>query len=87
MDVFAGRGLRADEQRAQALRRAVLWPRKSFGTQSASESRFVGRMLMAMASLRQQGRDVLEYLAGVCRGMLSGVMREGLMTKLSPTII
>ena len=48
------------------LRRAVLWRRKSFGTQSASGGRFVGRILTVVASLRQQGRDVLEYLAGVC---------------------
>jgi transposase len=50
----------------RALRRAVLWRRKSFGTQSESGSRFVGRVLTAVATLRQQGRDVLEYLARVC---------------------
>jgi transposase len=69
----------------RALRRAVLWRRKSFGTQSASGSQFVGRVLTAVASLRQQGRDVLEYLAGVCRDALSGGAREGLIPKLSPT--
>jgi transposase len=56
----------------RALRRAVLWRRKSFGTQSAEGSRFVGRVLTAVASLRQQGRDVLEYLAGVCRSVCAG---------------
>jgi transposase len=50
----------------RALRRAVLWRRKSFGTQSAEGSRFVGRVLTAVATLRQQGRDVLEFLARVC---------------------
>lgn len=68
----------------RALRRAVLWRRKSFGTQSASGSQFVGRVLTAVASLRQQGRDVLEYLAGVCRDALSGEAREGLIPKLTP---
>src|SRR5215207_4773719 len=63
----------------RALRRAVLWRRKSFGTQSASGSQFVGRVLTAVESLRQQGRDVLTYLAGVCRDALSGVAREGLI--------
>lgn len=63
----------------RALRRAVLWRRKSFGTQSAEGSRFVGRVLTAVASLRQQGRDVLEYLAGVCRATLNGEAREGLV--------
>lgn len=61
------------------LRRAVLWRRKSFGTQSASGSLFVGRVLTAVESLRQQGRDVLEYLAGVCRDALSGKAREQLI--------
>jgi transposase len=50
----------------RALRRAVLWRRKSFGTQSGAGSRFVGRILTAVSTLRQQGRDVLEYLARVC---------------------
>jgi transposase len=65
----------------RALRRAVLWRRKSFGTQSAEGSRFVGRVLTAVESLRQQGRDVLEYLTGVCRGALSGEAGEGLIPK------
>lgn len=51
-----------------ALRRAVLWRRKSFGPQSESGSRFVERILTVVTSLRQQGRDVLEYLTRVCNG-------------------
>jgi transposase len=69
----------------RALRRAVLWRRKSFGTQSESGSRFVGRVLTAVQTLRQQGRDVLEYLYGVCRSVLSGEMYEGLIPRLSRT--
>jgi len=53
------------------LRRAVMWRRKSFGTQSESGSRFVERILTVVTSLRQQGRDVLEYLTSAC-GSLSG---------------
>ena len=52
----------------RGLRRAVLWRRKSFGTQSAAGSRFVGRVLTAVSTLRQQGRAVLEYLARACAG-------------------
>jgi transposase len=52
------------------LRRAVLWRRKSFGTQSASGSRFVERVLTVVTSLRQQGRDVLEYLASACASVV-----------------
>ena len=50
----------------RARRRAVLWRRKSFGTQSAEGSRFVGRVLTAVTTLRQQGRDALEFLARAC---------------------
>jgi transposase len=56
----------------RALRRAVLWRRKSFGTQSASGSQFVGRILTAVQTLRQQGRDVLEYPARVCAPTMQG---------------
>jgi Transposase IS66 family/Family of unknown function (DUF6444) len=55
------------------LRRAVLWRRKSFGTRSESGSRFVERILTAVTTLRQQGRDVLDYLTAVC----TSVNREG----------
>jgi transposase len=51
------------------LRRAVMWRRKSFGTQSESGSRFVERILTVVTSLRQQGRDVLEYLTAVCASL------------------
>lgn len=67
----------------RALRRAVLWRRKSFGTQSASGSRFVGRILTAVQNLRQQGRDVLEYLVEVCHSALSGKVQPGLVPELS----
>ena len=50
----------------RALRRAVLWRRKSFGTQSEMGSRFVERILTVVTTLRQQGRDVLEYLTAAC---------------------
>jgi len=48
------------------LRRAVIWRRKSFGTESESGSRFVERILTVVTTLRQQGRDVLDYLTTVC---------------------
>jgi len=67
----------------RALRRAVLWRRKSFGTQSESGSCFVGRVLTAVQTLRQQGRDVLKYLVEVCRSALSGEVQPGLVPDLS----
>lgn len=48
------------------LRRAVLWRRKSLGTKSDQGSEFVERILSVVTTLRQQGRDVLDYLTTVC---------------------
>src|SRR5215213_9815247 len=63
----------------RALRRAVLWRKKSFGTQSAEGSRFVERILTAVTTLRQQGRDVLAYLTDACRAALGGEVLRGLV--------
>lgn len=46
----------------RALRRGVIWRRRSFGTQSENGSRFVERILTVVITLRQQKRDVLDYL-------------------------
>ena len=54
----------------RALRRAVLWRKKSLGTPSEAGSLFVGRILTAVTSLRQQGRYVLEYLSHACSAAL-----------------
>jgi transposase len=56
----------------RSVRPAVLWRRKSFGTQSARGSRFVERMLTVSATLRQQNRNVTDYLTEVCASALSG---------------
>jgi transposase len=50
----------------RALRRAVLWRRRSFGTQSAAGSQFAARLLTVVTTLRQQQRDVLDYLTVAC---------------------
>src|SRR5213594_5119594 len=54
------------------LRRAVLWRRRSFGTQSATGSQFVERILTTVTTLRQQERDVLDYLTAACAATLAG---------------
>ncbi len=58
-----------NNQAERALRRAVLWRKKSFGTQSPAGSGFVEGILTAVTSLRQQGRDVLHYLTAACSGI------------------
>jgi transposase len=58
------------------LRRAVLWRRRSFGTQSEAGSQLVERILTAVTTLRQQHRDVLDYLtAGLVRRQLATPQR------------
>lgn len=47
----------------RALRGAVLWRKRSQGTRTAAGSRYVGLVLSAVATCRQQGRPVLDYLA------------------------
>jgi transposase len=48
------------------LRRAVLWRRRSFGTQSEAGRQCVERILTAVTTLRQQPRDVLDYVTAAC---------------------
>jgi transposase len=48
------------------LRRGVLWRKRCFGTQSEHGSLFVERILTTVLTLRQQKRDVLEFLTQVC---------------------
>ena len=47
----------------QALRHAVIWRKLSFGTQSASGSRFVERMLTVIETCRRQHRNVIPGLS------------------------
>ncbi len=67
------------------LRRAVLWRRRSFGTQSGAGSQFVERILPAVTTLRQQRRDVLEYLTAACAAAISGEPAPSLLPVPQPT--
>jgi transposase len=55
-----------------AIRPAVLWRKRSFGHQSERGRAFVERMLTVVGSLRQQGRNVLEYLEGALQAFAEG---------------
>src|SRR5665811_2418752 len=57
----------------RALRRGVIWRRRSYGTQSASGSLFVEHILTVVMTLRQQKRDVLDYLAATCKAVTLGI--------------
>lgn len=60
---FRVRGIEPTNNTAErAQRHAVLWRKSSGGTASEWGSRFVERVLTVVATCRQQGRDVLEFL-------------------------
>jgi len=63
----------------RGLRKAVLWRRRSFGTQSEEGSRFVERILTAVTTLRQQNRDVLDYLTEACAAAMRGAPAPSLL--------
>jgi transposase len=48
------------------LRHGVIWRKICFGTQSEAGSRFVERIMTVVATLRQQQRNVLDYLTEAC---------------------
>jgi transposase len=67
----------------RGLRRAVLWRRRSFGTQSEDGSHFVERVLTAVTTLRQQKRDVLDYLTQACAAAMCGDKAPSLLPDAS----
>ena len=55
----------------RALRHAVIWRKRSFGTQSPGGSRFVETMLTVIESCRQQSRNVFEYVTSAVQAHYS----------------
>lgn len=77
-------GVEPTNNRAErGLRRAVLWRRRSFGTQSKDGSHFVERVLTAVTTLRQQQRDVLDYLTEACAAAIRGDQAPSLLPDAS----
>jgi transposase len=69
----------------RCLRRAVLWRRRSFGTQSEAGSRLVERILTTVTTLRQQKRAVLDFLAAACAAAIRGDKPPLLLPESSST--
>jgi hypothetical protein len=69
------------------LRRAVLWRRRSFGTQSETGSQFVERILTAVTTLRQQRCDVLAYLTAACTAAIRNAPAPSLLPLISPPLL
>jgi transposase len=55
----------------RSLRHAVIWRKLSFGTQSASGSRFVETLLTVIETCRQQGRNVFSFLTAAVESHLA----------------
>ena len=64
-----------------ALRPGVLWRKGSFGTQSEEGARFVANMMTVVATLKQQQRNVLEYLTAAHEAALRGEAAPSLLPK------
>ena len=63
MDLCAGGGRVASNNISErALRPVVLWRKGSFGSDSEAGSRFAERLLTVVATCRQQGRSLLDFL-------------------------
>jgi transposase len=61
------------------IRHGVMWRKTSFGTQSSDGSRFVERILTVDATLRQQNRDVLEFLSEAFQASLNNTLAPSLL--------
>ena len=66
----------------RALRRGVIWRKHSFGTQSKTGTLFVERILTTVMTLRQQKRNVLDYLTNACQAVTQGVPAPSLLPDL-----
>ena len=60
----------------RAVRHAVCWRKTSYGTDSERGSRFVERMLTVVASCRQQGRGVLDFLVKAVTGQKPSLLPQ-----------
>jgi transposase len=67
----------------RAIRPVVLWRKGSFGTDSSDGSRFVERILTTATTLKQQGRNVLDYLARASEAHAEGRAVEPLLPLLA----
>ncbi len=64
----------------RAIRKAVLWRKGCFGSQSERGLRFVERMMTVVATKRRRAEGVLDYLVEVARNAITATPARG-MTK------
>lgn len=66
----------------QALRQAVIWRKLSFGTRSASGSRFVERVLSVIETCRRQNRDVFAWMTTTVQAHFAGQPAPSLLSEV-----
>jgi transposase len=66
----------------RAIRPGVLWRKGSFGTHSPEGSRFVEAIMTVVATLKQQHRNVLDYVTAACEAALRGELAPSLLPTL-----
>lgn len=63
----------------RAIRTFVLWRKRCFGTHSEAGSRFAERMMTTAGTLRQQGRNVVDYVTRSVEAHLRGERAQSLL--------
>jgi transposase len=66
----------------RAIRPGVLWRKGSFGTPGVQGSQFVEAMMTVVTTLKQQHRNVLDYLTAACEAALCGKSAPSLLPSL-----
>jgi transposase len=61
------------------MRPMVLWRKGSFGSDTAVGSRFAERLLTVVATCRQQGRRLLDFLVAAGEAALQGTAAPSLI--------
>jgi transposase len=63
----------------RALRPVVLWRKGSFGADSEAGSRFAERLLTVVATCRQQGRHLVDFLVAAGEAAVQGTAVPSLL--------
>ena len=73
-------GVEPTNNRAErALRAAVLWRKGCFGNESETGSRFTERILTAVSTLRQQNRNIVEFMVKAIQAHRTGQLAPSLL--------
>jgi len=67
----------------RALRAIVLWRKRSFGSQSERGSRFVERMMTVAATLKQQQRNIVDFVTRATEASLAHTRKPSLIPPVS----